>query len=241
MSDITRNVASDQALASDAPLGAESGAQPDAAALPDLAHTPEADYPAAPWRMSGQFWAGVFRGTVAAQLPGDLQPLGSRYWRVVALIRYQAGTLVYDELLFGTPARHDLRMGVYVEGLWVDSATSLWGGRRIWGLPKLLARFTWDGGVCHIADHDGPIVTLSVNQRPSPMPSLPLTTAGIGRLGDDWAFVYTPMRARLGAARMRAYDWSPRFATTAGALGERPWLGLMANPMRVSFPAPTLA
>ncbi len=241
MSDTTRGAASDPVSPTDATSNVAPGALANGAPIPDLAHTPEVNYPAAPWRMSGQFWAGVFRGTVAARLPGSLKPLGGPYWRVLALVRYRAGTLAYDELLFGAPARHGLRVGVYVEGLWVDSVASLWGGRRIWGLPKLLARFTWEDGLCQITDHAGPIVTLSVNQRPSHLPPLPLTTAGIGRLGDRWAFVSTPMWARLGAAHMRARDWSPRFAATAGTLSERPWLALMANPMRVRFPAPTLA
>src|SRR5579862_4612423 len=87
----------------------------------DLGEPAEAPYPPAPWRMRGQFWAGVFTATLPARLPRDLKPFGIACWRVLALVRYREGTLSYDELLFGTPARHGLRIGVYVEGLWVNS------------------------------------------------------------------------------------------------------------------------
>ncbi len=208
--------------------------------LAELGEPAETPYPPAPWRMSGQFWAGVFTASRPARLPGGLKPLGSARWRVLALVRYREGTLRYDELLFGAPARHGLRVGVYVEGIWVDSVPSLWGGRRIWGLSKQLARFTWVGDTCQITDALGPIVTLRVNRRPSWAPPLPLITAGIGRLGDQWAFVSTPMWARLGAAGMRVVEWSPRFAETAGGLGKHPWLAMKAAPMCVRFPPPTL-
>lgn len=207
----------------------------------ELGEPAEAAYPPAPWQMRGRSWAGVFTASQSARLPGDLKPLGSARWRALALVCYREGTLSYNELVYGTPARHGLRAGLYVEGIWVDSVPSLWGGRRIWGLHKRLARFVWDGDSCQISDAQGPIVTMMVNGRPSRLPMLPAILAGIGRLGDQWTFLCAPMWARLGVAGMRVSEWSPRFLETAGALGERPWLAVRAAPMRVRFPAPTLA
>lgn len=204
-----------------------------------LALPPEAPFPPAPWHATAQLWVGLFHADAPAVLPAGLAPLISSRARVIALIRYLAGsTLVYDELLIGTPARAGLRPGVYVDYLYVDSVASLWGGRRIWGLPKELATFAWDGETCQITDGVGePLVTLQVNRRPSVLPPLPAAVVGIGQLHDSWAFITAPLWARFGRPGLRVTAWSPRYPYR---VAEKPRIALAAKSARVTFPSPLL-
>jgi hypothetical protein len=204
-----------------------------------LVTPPETAYPPAPWRAQAQCWVGLFRSDRPAMLPAGLRPLLGGRSRVVALARYLPGsTLAYDELIVATPALLGARPGLYIEYIWVDSVASLWGGRRIWGLPKEVAQFAWsDHGVC-VSDGAGPLMTLEVATRGAARgPALPLATTSIGRLGDDWAYATFPMRMRLGRAGMRLRDVAPRFGFR---LGERPLLAVASPECRCTFPTPQL-
>jgi hypothetical protein len=155
---------------------------------------------------------------------------------VIALVRYLEGTLRYDEVMIGTPARRGRYRGVYVQRLWVNSAVSLWGGRAIWGLPKELATFTWDDAGVTVADPAGVLLRLHVNQRPARWPPVFITGAGIGRIGNQWTLAQTPMWGRLGAAQMRLMAWSDRFGYR---LTPRPCLQFAVKPFRMTVPPPT--
>jgi acetoacetate decarboxylase len=204
-----------------------------------LALPPEMPYPPAPWHATAQLWAGLFHADTPSVLPAGLVPLIGARSRVIALIRYLEGsTLVYDELLIGTPARADLCPGVYVDYLYVDSAVSLWGGRRIWGLPKELATFAWDGETCQIADGEGePLATLQVHRGQSVLPPLPAAVVGIGQLHDSWAFLTAPMWARFGRPGLRVTQWSSRYPYR---VARKPLIALAATSARVTFPSPRL-
>ena len=199
----------------------------------NLVTPPETPYPPAPWRAHAQSWLGVFRSDRPAALPHGLRPLLGARTRVVALVRYLPGsTLVYDELIIATPALLGARPGLAIEYIWVDSLASLWGGRRIWGLPKELAEFVWDDHGVRVSDNAGPLMSLAVDRSPARGPALPLATASIGRVADAWAYSVFPMRARLGRAGMRVRDLAPRFGFT---LAEHPLLAAATRDARVTF------
>lgn len=199
-----------------------------------LVTPPETPYPSAPWRARAQFWAGLFRSDRPAPLPVGLRPLLGAHTRVVALARYLSGsTLVYDELIIATPALIGARPGLAIEYIWVDSLASLWGGRRIWGLPKEPADFEWSEGGVRVSDSAGTLMTLDVDRDPTQGPALPFATASIGRLGDGWAYSVFPARMRLGRAGMRLRDLSPRFGFSLGA---RPLLAIASREGRITFP-----
>ena len=205
-----------------------------------LALPPEVPYPPAPWHANAQLWMGLFRAEAPAALPAGLSPLTGSRSRVIALIRYLEGsTLRYDELLIGTPARAGLHPGVYVEYLYVDSAASLWGGRRIWGLPKELVTFTWTGETCYVTDSSGePLVTLHVNRRAAvALPPLPAAVIGIGQLHNSWAFITAPLWGRFGRAGLSISQWSTRYPYR---VAEKPTLALAVRSARVTFPSPRL-
>jgi hypothetical protein len=201
----------------------------------DLVTPPEMPYPSTPWHAQAQCWVGLFRSDRPALMPAGLRPLLGRRLRVVALVRYLPGsTLVYDELIVATPALLGARPGLFVEYIWVDSLASLWGGRRIWGLPKELADFTWSERGVRVSDVAGPLLTLELERGGAAHgPALPGASASIGRLGDAWAYSVFPMRARPGRAGMRLRELSARFGFT---LSERPLLAAAVRDCRISFP-----
>lgn len=205
---------------------------------PESVLPPETTYPPAPWQAHGQAWVGLFHADVPAILPYGLAPLLGARWRCVALVRYQSGsTLTYDELIVGRFARVGLRCGLAIEQIYVDSSESLWGGRRIWGLPKKLATFTWHAGHCHIADAVGTIARLRIEQRPSRLPPLPLAVAGIGVLGDDFAYFRATLTGHMARAGLRIAEWQSRHRYH---LRSSPLLAVSARPFQMTVHAPKL-
>lgn len=184
--------------------------------------------------MTGACWWGLFHADRAVPLPDGLRPLLGTKWLLLALVRYRAGPLCYDELIVGALALHGLKPGVWVHGIWVDSAASLAGGRAIWGLPKELATFRWSGSSVSIEDQDGPLAALDLDRPARLLPPLPVAGAGIGR-GPHGPLPF-PISGWFcaGLGTMHLAHWSPRFGYR---LPERPLACLAAAPFRATFHA----
>jgi hypothetical protein len=117
---------------------------------------------------------------------------------LLVFVRYLDGVLRYDELVFGTPIWYRGHAGIWVDRIWVDSVPSLWGGRRLWGVPKQLARFAWQGDTVAVMDGGGHIVTLSLDRRPARLPECPLVAPGFGQIDGQMVVANGQLRGRLG-------------------------------------------
>lgn len=110
-------------------------------------------YPPAPWSLQG--YAYVTLQTIAVDrarrfVPSELeivsvlpgQTIGGVY-----LSSYQAGSVLqYNELIVvAALVRYRDKIGSWVSHIYVDNPDSVAGGREIWGLPKELAAFSWQG------------------------------------------------------------------------------------------------
>jgi hypothetical protein len=98
-------------------------------------------YPPAPWHMHGSLWLTAFR------LKDDVDerhPAGSYG---VALVSYEEPSpLTYHELLVARTVKNRAGKGaVSITDIWVDSETSLAGGRELWAIPKQLCDFDREG------------------------------------------------------------------------------------------------
>ncbi len=192
-------------------------------------------YPPPPWRLAGECWWGLFRADRPLPLPDGLRPLLGTRRLLLALVRYRAGALCYDELVVGALALRGLTPGLWVHGIWVDSAASLAGGRAIWGLPKQLASFRWSDTGVVVADGDGTLAALDLARPARPLPPLPATVLAFGSTPCG------PLPFRIsgwfcpGLGAMRLADWSPRFGYR---LDERPQAHLAADPFRATFHPP---
>lgn len=110
----------------------------------------EHSYPLEPWYLGGSLLVSVFLVPATSlptgfELPDGRRPLrlGSRVIVGVAAAQYvPGGVLDYDELLIAVPSLGRGGLRITIPQIWVDSPTSLTGGRTLWGIPKQLAHFT---------------------------------------------------------------------------------------------------
>lgn len=196
----------------------------------------EIPYPPPPWKMNGQLWMGLFKTDRPVHLPADLNPVLNPCSLIVVLVRYLEGTLAYDELAFGTLVRLGARFGVYVDYIWVDSLASVWGGRKIWGLPKNLAEFTWNASTVRVTDEHGLIASLSVDKSPASFPWLWMPMPGLGQLENGaWVLTVGQLWARLGGAGLHIEEWPTRFDYRP--IGDKPTFSFAAKPFRMHVPA----
>jgi hypothetical protein len=103
-------------------------------------------YPPEPWDLTGLGHVTLWRLPVAKlpALPFSARPLAVRGTALVAtaFVTYDdRGLMAYDELLAGVFVRFGRRVGLSITDIWVDSETSMHGGRELWGIPKELATF----------------------------------------------------------------------------------------------------
>ncbi|GIF14451.1 acetoacetate decarboxylase family protein [Actinoplanes teichomyceticus] len=111
-------------------------------------------YPPEPWHLRGQMYLSVFLVPMRAVPPlpevlgAAARPLslGGRAAVGAAWVDYQpGGVLHYHELLSAVLVHEHGRPRVSITDIWVDSVASREGGRRLWGIPKDIARLCIDG------------------------------------------------------------------------------------------------
>ncbi|MFD4867846.1 acetoacetate decarboxylase family protein [Streptomyces sp. NPDC058412] len=206
--------------------------------MTDPSDPPPLDYPPPPWRARGELWMSAFRTREALQLPADLTPLGSRHTLIAVLVRYTEGTLRYDEFAVGSMARRGRHMGMLCHRIWVDSASSLHGGRQLWGIQKELANFSWSEGSVRIGDTTGPIATLRVgshSRRRIPISRVP--SVGFGRIDSERTLLTGRIAGRLGTSRISPREWDARLP---GLASPEPRYTLSVSRARFVFPEGTL-
>ncbi|WP_244929189.1 acetoacetate decarboxylase family protein [Nocardioides sp. W7] len=131
------------------------------------------DFPPEPWDLTGVGHVTLWRvpvGTLPV-LPLSARPLTVRDQALVAtaFVTYDdRGLMAYDELLAGVLVRFGRRVGLSITDIWVDSETSMRGGRELWGIPKELATF----GSLRASTVAGPIASASFT--PRGVPGLPV-------------------------------------------------------------------
>jgi len=164
-------------------------------------------YPPEPWDLTGVGHVTLWRVPVDAlpPLPFSARPLALRGQALVAsaFVTYdERGLMAYDELLVGVVVRLGWRVGLSITDIWVDSATSMQGGRELWGIPKELADF----GPLVAETASGPIASASFSPRQVrvPVPSLLRGSTVQTRAGRTLA---SPIRAG-GRVRPASATWS---------------------------------
>lgn len=153
------------------------------------------EYPPEPWYLGGTLLVSVFR-VPPEQLPAatfDAMParhrlvvVGGRATVGVAFVRYtEGGVLAYDELLVAVAARRGSRLlRCSISQIWVNSPSSMAGGRALWAIPKRLGQFERSRSghsICtSMSCDDQPVATLeaAVGRKLLPgRPRLPLASA----------------------------------------------------------------
>ncbi len=170
-------------------------------------------YPPAPWSLMGHALQTLqlvdtrqSRPLVPAELkivsvlPG--KTLGGVY-----LASYGPGSVLeYNELIVAAAlTRHAGRSGFWISHIYVDHADSVAGGREIWGLPKDLARFTWERGEQRrvLVRHEGRLLCVLRHGRERSLWRQRSMMPIFSTRGPDLLFFKGEMNARLGIARGR--------------------------------------
>ncbi len=196
---------------------------------------PPAAYPPAPWRSRGTMWAGLLNVQRPLPVPAGFSPLLDPRRLAVLLIRYREGTLCYDEFVTGTPVRRGFRTGLWVQSIWVDNPASLWGGRRIWGVPKEMATFSWTDDGVRLTGIRGTIAALTLRSRSRWSLPMPLLAAGFGLLDDRVQYFLGRLWGGVAPATMHITSWSEELP----ALSARTtWPGIRVDRFRMTVGKP---
>lgn len=110
-------------------------------------------YPSAPWTLVGdaiQTLHLVNINCVRSLVPKELNIISlwpGKTLGGVYLARYKSNSVLQYSELIVVPAVvfYQGKIGAWISHIYVDNADSVAGGREIWGLPKELADFTWEG------------------------------------------------------------------------------------------------
>jgi acetoacetate decarboxylase len=178
----------------------------------------EAPFPPPPWKLAGSAVAALW--LVDTKVAKRFVPSGIGLVCVLPgksvggllLARYGEGsTLPYNELIvFTGVVRKGWRVGGWISHIYVDDPASVSGGRHIWGLPKELAEFQFDGKATVVRQAAQTLVRLEHAER-GPIVPVPLWMPAWGeRHGQLLQFSGRGMgRAQLGRASWETPPTSP--------------------------------
>ena len=110
-------------------------------------------YPPAPWHLQGyavQTLQLVDVARVRPLVPSELEivsVLPGKTLGGIYISSYGLGSVMeYNELIVVSAiANYAEKWGAWISHIYVDNPNSVAGGREIWGLPKELAQFSWEG------------------------------------------------------------------------------------------------
>ncbi|MDX3659198.1 acetoacetate decarboxylase family protein [Streptomyces sp. ID05-26A] len=199
------------------------------------------EWPAEPWDLHGRGWLTVWTAPRSAVPlpPPDVVPL-TLFGRVVvvsAFVDYQPpGVLSYHEVMAAILVRRKARLGLSILDILVDDSTSQRGARELWGIPKLLAGFTFSAGArLEATAHDDgeEIAAASETRKPSRALPVRLTTSVWQTLHGKTKRTALHTSARISLTRLR---WR---ITPDGELGwleaARPRLHVAVSTLHMRF------
>lgn len=193
-------------------------------------------YPPEPWDLTGTGAITTWRVPVGVlpELPSGVRAAAVRGVALVttAFVRYDdRGLMAYDELLAAVLVRYGRGVALSITDIWVDSETSVAGGRGLWGIPKDLATF----GEHFAETADGPIAAASFSARRGPAVRLPLPLRGSVVQTLDGRTVASPIRVG-GTVRPARATWDlAEGGPLAWLRGGRPVTSLLARDFSMRF------
>jgi hypothetical protein len=182
---------------------------------------PPVSFPPAPWHSRGTMWIGLFKALRPMNVPPALTVVSDPRNLVVMLVRHREGTLSYDELIIGTPVRRGLRVGLWSHTVWVDDTASLWGGRRIWGVPKELAKFAWDDHGVLVTGPAGATVGLTQISHSRWRLPIAVLAPAFGRIEDQLRYFTGRLRGCASAATTEITAWPDEFSPLSGEIAAK--------------------
>ena len=205
-------------------------------------------HPPSPWRLKAQMLLGlswVRTERIRPALPEGVKPFSVFGWSLsgVAFVDYgpQGGesVLSYRELLVAILVRRGLRVLVHIPQIWVDSAESLAGGRKLWAIPKEWADFEGriEGPLFSASQEGVSLSAVRTGKRWLALPGWISTRMTLVQARSDGRIVETPnrMRARVEILRGVSWDFSADSPLTRVSGQSRPFLSLFLRSAQVIF------
>lgn len=149
-------------------------------------------YPQTPWQLQGhaiQTLHLVDIDRVRSLIPNELNIISVWPGKTLAsvyLSDYQSGSVLeYRELIVASAlVSYQGKIGSWISHIYVDHPDSVAGGREIWGLPKELAKFTWNEN--SVTVHQENLLLCSLKyQQPSWLWRQRFGTSGFSVMGGD--------------------------------------------------------
>lgn len=196
-------------------------------------------YPPEPWDLRGRLYASAFlvpADDVAVDLPPgcSLVRVGGRVVVGAIWVSYEpGGVLSYRELMTTVLVRRGLRVLPTITHIWVDSAASRDGGRALWGIPKELASFDFDGNHFAARDEAGPLARGTVRATRALPGRLPARFTIVQWLGGRAKL--SPVRATAALSLARGSFEADPSGPLAFLTGRSPLASFVLGDFRMRF------
>ncbi|MFN6479451.1 acetoacetate decarboxylase family protein [Nostoc sp. DedQUE07] len=201
-------------------------------------------YPQAPWTLQGyaiQTLHLVNIDQVRPLIPSELEIISVWSGKTLAsvyLSHYGSGSVLeYSELIV-VPAlvNYQRKIGGWISHIYVDNADSVAGGREIWGLPKELAKFTWEQGKqVTVHQENRKLCSLKYNQQSLAWRQW-LSASSFSVKGSDLLMFTAEVESVLGliGSKLEIPDESPFSGIGLG----QPWLTVRYEQMNLRVDTP---
>ncbi len=209
-------------------------------------------YPQPPWTLQGHalctlHWLDIER--VRSLIPSEfdlISLLPGKTLGGVYLSSYSSGSVLeYSELIVVAGlVSYSGRWGAWISHIYVDNPNSVAGGREIWGLPKELAKFTWEQNVNETSSQDGCVSVYQNNEllcrlsysRNSFRLPVPLSGNVFSILDSSILFVHGKVESHIGlmGSKLLVPAESPFGSLELG----QPWLSVYCDQLRLGIGVP---
>ncbi|MBW4424357.1 MAG: acetoacetate decarboxylase family protein [Nostoc desertorum CM1-VF14] len=201
-------------------------------------------YPQTPWTLQGyaiQTLHLVNVDQVRPLIPSELEIISVWPGKTLAsvyLSNYSSGSVLeYSELIVAPAVvNYQRKIGGWVSHIYVDNADSVAGGREIWGLPKELAKFTWQqGNHVTVYQENRKLCSFNYNQQSLAWRQW-LTASAFSAKGADLLIFPAEFESVLGliSSNLEIPSESPFSGIGLG----QPWLTVRCEQMNLRVDAP---
>lgn len=203
-------------------------------------------YPAAPWTLKGYAlqtlqWVDVAK--VRPLIPPQfniISPWQNKTLGGIYISSYQSGSILqYNELIVSAGlVSYSGQWGGWISHIYVDDQDSVAGGREIWGLPKELAEFHWEGtDTVTVSQGENILCRLTYSQ---PSLSLPLAFKAPGFGYQPGLILHFPSQFKCNVSLISGQVEIPSASPFSQLNLNRPWFTLYQQSLNLVVDKPQI-
>jgi len=203
-------------------------------------------YPQAPWTLQGCAFLTVQLvdiDRVRSLVPSELEIISvwpGKTLGGIYLSSYESGSVLeYNELIVvAALVGYRGKFGSWISHIYVDHPDSVAGGREIWGLPKEIAEFSWNGDCVTVRQGNQLLCSLNYNRQTFGWRQW-LAVSTFSTLGSNLLVFKSEFESQLGwvSSKLAVPVESPFASLGYG----QPLLTIHCDRLRLSVAAPEVA